>query len=304
MADEQGRPDDVTQTGRDFRFVDAHHHLWDLRNAGYAWLKSNRDMARYLGDYSRICSDYGVAQYKRDGRAAGLYKSVHIETADCPDPVTETAWVQAVADADPDGFPHAIIGTADLAARDCGDVLDRHAEYRNFRGIRMVTFRDPRFIYTPGFSDGLGQLANRGMVLDLDVDWPLMPVFSDLADEHGDLKFILGHAGFPKSREADYFRYWSEAIGNLAARPNVSCKISGLGMIDHDWTIDSIRPWVETCLLSFGSERCMFATNWPVDSLFSSYDGLVTAYKSIVADLSSDERLRLFSGNAETLYRI
>ena len=89
-----------------------------------------------------------------------------------------------------------------------------------------------------------------------------------------------------------------------ATAENIICKISGLGMADHDWTMDSIRPYVLHCIEAFGIERSLFATNWPVDSLFSDYDTIVSAYDEITADFTVDERRALFSGNTEGLYGI
>ena len=89
-----------------------------------------------------------------------------------------------------------------------------------------------------------------------------------------------------------------------AAAENIICKISGLGMADHNWTVDSIRPYVLHCIEAFGVKRSLFATNWPVDSLFSDYDTIVSAYDEITADFTSEERASLFSKNTETLYGI
>jgi len=82
------------------------------------------------------------------------------------------------------------------------------------------------------------------------------------------------------------------------------CKISGLAMTDSDWTADSIRPYVLHCIEAFGPDRCIFATNWPVDWLWSSYDTVVNAYLEITAEFSNAERTAMFSGNSERLYRI
>jgi predicted TIM-barrel fold metal-dependent hydrolase len=81
-------------------------------------------------------------------------------------------------------------------------------------------------------------------------------------------------------------------------------KISGLGMCDHAWTVDSIRPWVLTCIELFGAERSFFGTNWPVDRLFSSYGDVVGAYAEIVSGFSEDEQRALFSGNANRIFRL
>jgi predicted TIM-barrel fold metal-dependent hydrolase len=86
----------------------------------------------------------------------------------------------------------------------------------------------------------------------------------------------------------------------------VACKVSGLGMVDHDWTIESIRPWVLHCIEAFGVDRAMFGTNWPVDVLYSSYLRQIDAYRLIVAEagFSRDEQEMLLYRNAERIYRI
>jgi predicted TIM-barrel fold metal-dependent hydrolase len=90
----------------------------------------------------------------------------------------------------------------------------------------------------------------------------------------------------------------------LAGAPNVVCKISGLGMCDNQWTVESIRPWVLACIESFGTERSFFGTNWPVDRLYSSFGDVVDAYATIISDFTEAEQTALFSGNAERIFRI
>ena len=126
----------------------------------------------------------------------------------------------------------------------------------------------------------------------------------DVARLHPEVPLVLEHAGFPRSRDGDYFKNWRAGLETLAEADSASCKISGLGMGDPHWTVDSLRPWVLACVDAFGAERCFFATNWPVDRLFSSYDAVVAAYYEITAQFSPDEREGLFFRNAERVYRI
>ncbi len=125
-----------------------------------------------------------------------------------------------------------------------------------------------------------------------------------MAERFPDLPIVLGHAGLPRERSDEYFAAWQDAIAGLAKAPNVVAKISGLGIADHHWTTDSIRPWVMAVIEAFGVERCMFATNWPVDKLFSSYQVLVDAYRSIISGFSASEQNALMWRNAERYYRV
>ena len=108
----------------------------------------------------------------------------------------------------------------------------------------------------------------------------------------------------PVDREARDIAGWAAGIKRLAEAPNIACKISGLGMGDWKWTTDGIRPFVLTAIEAFGVDRCMFASNFPVDKLFSSYDTLFTAYKDITRNFSPAERLKLFHDNAAHFYRL
>ena len=81
-------------------------------------------------------------------------------------------------------------------------------------------------------------------------------------------------------------------------------QISGLGVGDNNWTVATIRPYVLHCIDAFGVDRCILGTNWPVDGLWSSYDAVINAYTEIIADFTEDERIAMFSNNAEALYNI
>jgi len=113
-------------------------------------------------------------------------------------------------------------------------------------------------------------------------------------------RVALCHAGSPHDRTADGIRAWSRSLRALSALPHVSCKLSGLGMFDHDWTASSVRPIVQECLAQFGPSRCMFGSNFPVDSLSSSYSDLVARHRSLVPPEMHDD---VFGLTARRFYR-
>ena len=105
-------------------------------------------------------------------------------------------------------------------------------------------------------------------------------------------------------RTDEYFEKWKSGVAVAATCDNIRWKISGLNMGDNNWTVDSIRPYVLTSIETIGVDRCFFATNWPVDWLWSTYDELIDAYTEIISGFSRDEQTALFSKTAEKLYRI
>ncbi|MGK5553368.1 amidohydrolase family protein [Actinomadura kijaniata] len=119
-----------------------------------------------------------------------------------------------------------------------------------------------------------------------------------------DTSIVLEHAGWPDSPEPERFHHWREAITAFAAFDNVDCKISGLGMALGTTDPERLRPYVETCLELFGVDRCMFASNFPVDSIAGTYEDLIGAYRHITAPLGAETQQNLFAANARRRYRL
>ncbi|KUM43258.1 amidohydrolase family protein [Pseudomonas sp. EpS/L25] len=296
---------------QDLPIIDAHHHLYDLKRNYYPWLQDGVKPIVF-GDYTAICQSYLVEDFLADARRQNLVKSVHLDVGYDPrDPVGETRWLQEMADSH--GFPHGIVGYADLSRGDVADILDAHREHRNFRGIRQSLNYHPdptkTYLDRSGVSNetawrrGFAELAGRSLSFDLQIYYPQMEDSYQLAKAFPDTQIILDHTGMQVDGPA-HFQAWRSAMSRLAQAPNVACKISGLGMGDWQWTSESIRPYVLAAIEIFGVERCMFASNFPVDKLFSSYDALIEAFKAITADFSYAERLRLFHDNAQGFYRL
>jgi len=284
-------------------FVDAHHHLWDLGHHRYEWLlePGTPDFTDWFGDYAAIRRSYSVDDFLADAEGSSLLKSVHVEAGwSGPDPVGETRWVQSVADGA--GIPNAIVAYADLRQQDVEAELDRHCEQSAMRGVRMAQMEG--LLADARFHRGLAALERRGLSYDLNLRWPSMEAALDLASALPDLQIIVGNTANPRSLSDEEFGPWRRGMQLLAQAPNVAVKISGLGMADHDWTVERIRPWILATIEAFGPERCMFGTNWPVDRLYSGYRALVQAYETTVAGFTHDEQEGLFSRNAERFYRI
>ncbi len=283
--------------------VDSHIHLWDLSKLYYDWLTDKIITDDVTGDYTPICNrNYLPEDYLKDLPPTQPVIAVHMDCAlGHPDPAEETEWLGSLAETHP--WIGAIVGRADLTDPRVDELLDRHiAKSRLFRGIRM--FCRPEVWSTPEFKSGLRLLRDKKLIFDLDADPDTMAQAGEMASVCSDLVITLDHAGFPKQRTPEYFQRWRKAMRDLATHENVACKVSGLGMADHAWTEDSIRPWVEGCLEIFGVERCMFGTNWPVDSLYSDYDTVLKSYRSILRGFSEQEQERFFYQNAMDYYSI
>jgi predicted TIM-barrel fold metal-dependent hydrolase len=284
-------------------FVDTHVHFWDFAHPElrYDWLRTEGDHP-LLGNMEPIKMPlYGADEFISETRFQNVAKAIHVQAAiGSADPVQETRWLQAYADRT--GFPHGIVAHTSLAAADAEETLDRHLEFANVRGVRDYAQGD--FLLDAGWRRGYATLAARELVCCIHVTWEALAHARQLAADFPDVVLCVEHTGFPMRRDDDYFASWREGMRTVAAAENVVAKISGLGMFDRRWTVESWRPWVLETIELFGPDRCCFATNWPVDRLYSSYGDVVEAYATLIADFALDEQRALFSGNAERIFRI
>jgi predicted TIM-barrel fold metal-dependent hydrolase len=291
--------------------VDPHIHLWDLKTHHYPWLANPQ--TSFIGDARDLKHDYLLADLLRDAEDIDVLKLVHVDANHDPaDPVEETRWLQSIADKD--GMPNGIVAGADLSADNAEQVLEAHAAFANTRGIRQILnvhdnklydYVGRHYMREPQWRKHFGLLKRFGMSFDLQLYPSQMEEATQLAREHADTQFIVNHAGMFVDRNSTHgYRAWREGMRMLAACPNVAVKVSGFAMFDHDWTIESLRPYVHETIDTFGIDRAMFASNFPVDRLFGTYTALWNAYAHIVGDSSESEKQALFVRNAERIYRI
>jgi predicted TIM-barrel fold metal-dependent hydrolase len=293
--------------------IDPHHHLWDLEQNRYPWLQERPLKPRLEGDIEPIARTYGIEDYLADVRNQNVVKSVHVECGwDPNEPVGETAWLQSIADKH--GFPHGIVARAELNANDIEKLLTGHAQYKNVRGIRHIIcwHRDPVKSYVsrpdlltdPQWRRGFGLLQKFGFSFDLQLYPSQMVDGAELARSHPETLIILDHAGMPVDRDEEGIRIWRRGMRALAAASNVVVKISGLGAFDWHWTIDSFRPFVLETIDIFGVDRCIIASNFPVDKLYRDFDALYAAFYSITDGFSKSDKQMLFHDNAARFYRL
>ena len=285
-------------------FVDAHVHFYDMGHPElfYAHWQPDEDHPVLGAQTRKLAARNWLAEdFIAVSRDSNVTKAVHVQAAiGSPDPVTETEWLQEAADRT--GFPHAIVAYADLRDPGVEAVLERHCESPNMKGVRDFSYGD--YLVEPDFHRGYALMEKYGLIASIAAQWPDMEKLRDLAAKFTNTVIVIDHAGGPMERTPEYFNNWKQGMQTAAEAENIICKISGLGMGDHNWTVDSIRPYVLHCIETFGVERSLFATNWPVDSLWSDYDTIANAYDEITADFTDSERRAMFSANTERLYRI
>jgi predicted TIM-barrel fold metal-dependent hydrolase len=287
--------------------IDAHHHLWDLSSVEYPWLVA-QGVHRFFGDPAPIQRDYLIDEFQTEAADEGITGSVHIQVG-AADGLNEARWVQSLADANPD-WPLVQVVFCDLTSPDLQRQLDQFQALPSVHGVRQIVGRAPgedavtgtnALLDDPRFLSGLRQAGERGLSFDLQLIPELMVQTAHVLGQCPSTKVALCHAGSPHDRSRNGLLDWGRCLTYLSDLPEVTCKLSGLGMFDHNWTEESIRPIVETCLDQFGPTRTMFGSNFPVDKLYSDYHTLIAAYLKLVPnEFHSD----VFHASAERFYKL
>ena len=312
--------------------IDAHHHLF------------TRPGLRYLLD-----------EYLADARSghrivATVYMEIHsFARRDGPEllrPLGEIEFANGLGAMCASGnygdirACAGIISHADLRAGDAiAELLDRALETAplRFRGVRQVACDDPsegfyqwitnpppRGLYGhPGFRPAMRQLVQRGLTFDAALFHHQIPDVIELADAVPDATIVLNHCGhvmamgLSEANRAEVFRSYRDLMFELARRPNVYCKVGGMGLpfwgfdfltrqdpVGYQELATAWRPYVETSIEAFGPARCMMESNFPQDGRSAGFVPLWNALKHIVRGASSDDKAALFHGTAAKVYRV
>ncbi|MEX3015295.1 amidohydrolase [Gymnodinialimonas hymeniacidonis] len=296
-------------------YIDAHHHVWapDTRGdeIGYGWL---RDIGapKPFGDPTPIQRDYLMEEFLAEAEVAPR-ASVHVQTDGAlPDPVAETAFVQAEADR----CDHTvrIVGLADLSAGDLAETLARHGAYNGFCGVRQIvgrlahrpdlTFAPRDFMAENQWREGLKRLEGDGLTFDLQMYPEQAEQALEALSATPALRVIIDHALCPYDQRAEGYELWNKAVGMLAARPNTWIKLSGWGMYDSGWDrfgVEAIQPYVDDIMLSFGADRVMWGSNYPVEKLAKRYQACI---EEIAGGILSEQHDAVFLLSAATAYGV
>jgi predicted TIM-barrel fold metal-dependent hydrolase len=291
-----------------FPIVDAHQHFWDPQVNYYPWLCDEPPIAFRYGDYRALRRPYLPAHYVTDFAAHGIIATVYVETEwDPRDPIGEMHYVEGLRRAA--GLPTVAVAQAWLDRDDAASVLERQAAFPFVRSIR----HKPRANLSPGdgaaggmtdprWGAGYALLARHGLRFDLQTPWWHLHEAAALARRFPETTIILNHTGLPADRSPAGIAGWKRGMAALAACPNAAAKISGLGVPGQAWTVAANRAIVLTTIELFGVDRCMFASNFPVDGLCATFDTIFSGFREMVGDFTAGEQRRLFHDNALRIY--
>ncbi|MHC3470841.1 amidohydrolase family protein [Streptomyces sp. 7R007] len=279
--------------------VDAHHHLWDLSQRPQPWLDDP-----HLASIRRTFTPEDLratATHPIAGRR--LHSTVVVQ---CIAEAAETEDLLALAGQEP--LIQAVVGWADLTSPAIGDVLDQLIAGPGGRYLRSLRHlvqseADPDWLQRPDVERGLAAARDRGLRYDILVRSHQLDQAIRLAERFPDLPQVLDHAGKPSIADGD-LADWTRRMALLAAHPQVVCKVSGLVTeADHaHWTTADIRPVWDVLLSSFGPDRLMFGSDWPVANLAGGWNRWAATVDELLTGWSDSDVHALLAGTAGAFY--
>ena len=278
------------------QIIDTHQHLWDLDLFRYSWLNA----------FPQLNRSFRMSDYQQAASGLGVVKSVHLE-ADVDEPymLDETRHLLALAE-QPDNPLEGVVACGRPENENFRSYMDKIASYPKLKGIRRVLHTQPDHIGQGStFIKNVAALSEYGLSFDICVLARQLPIAIDLVSKCPNTQFVLDHCGVPRVKERD-LDPWREHISEIAKAPNVVCKVSGLVAYadPKSWTPADLQLFVEHVIASFGWDRVLFGSDWPVCTLSASFAQWVNALQSLTKSAGEANQEKLFHDNAMRVYRL
>ncbi len=267
--------------------VDAHHHVWSIARGDYRWLSPDMSIARDFGldDLRPLLGD--------------ITATVLVQAADSE---AETAFMLDVARGSA-GLVRGVVGWTDLVSPGAPARIAGLAADPLLKGFRpmLQDIDDTDWILLPAVQPALAAMARHGLRFDALIKPRHLPIIGELAQRHPDLPVVIDHAAKPDIANGA-LRPWADHMARLARETPWCCKVSGLVTeAQADWRVDDLRPYVDHLLATFGPDRLMWGSDWPVLNLAGDYPSWRAMCE---AWAPSEQHAALFGETARRFYRL
>ncbi|HWC76123.1 MAG TPA: amidohydrolase [Blastocatellia bacterium] len=277
------------------KIIDTHQHLWDLDLFSYSWCRTIPELNR-----SFLMQDYVEAS-----EGVEVVKTVFVEPdVDEDSFLDETRSILTLADED--NLLEGVVAGGRPENPGFKDYIHKIAGHPKLKGIRRILHVHPdELSESTLFVENIRSLADYGLSFDICVLERQLPKAIKLIEKCPRVSFVLDHCGNPRVKEREV-EPWLTNLKEVASFPNVVCKISGI-VVNADrqnWTADDLSPYVDRVIDTFGWDRVMFGSDWPVCTLASSYRRWVETLISLTSSAGEANQRKLFYENAERVYRL
>jgi L-fuconolactonase len=280
------------------RILDSHHHLWDYDAEQYPWIPVG----------SPLEQSYGLDDLSHHRGAYDVQATVAVQARQT---LAETDWLLGLAKES--DLCKAVVGWVPLQDATISEVLSRYQDEPLLKGVRHVIQdeEDPAFMLRPAFLNGLQELSKTDLRYDILIFGHQLPNTIKMVDAlPDDMPLVLDHIAKPVIAPGDepgkFDEQWAQDFTELAKRPNVLCKLSGMAteVRGDTWYSETLKPYFELAIEAFGPARLMFGSDWPVALLKSDYPRWVATVLDAVSGLSAGEQDQIMYANAQSFYLI
>jgi L-fuconolactonase len=273
--------------------IDSHHHFWQYTVREYGWINDSMAVLR---------RDFLPDDLRKVTAAAGVDGVISVQARQT---LTETDWLLDLAErAENARFILGVVGWVPLISERVSVELDRLVDRKKLLAVRHVLQDEPsEYLARDDFNRGIGLLRQLGLRYDILIYERQLQAAIELVDRHPRQTFVLDHIAKPRIAAGE-ISPWRERMHDLARRPNIYCKISGM-VTEADpraWTPSQLRPYLETALEAFGPRRLMMGSDWPVCLLACDYGRWQNVVRDFIGTLSPDEQRRILGDTAREAY--
>jgi L-fuconolactonase len=274
-------------------YIDAHQHFWIYDPREYQWIDETMTPLR---------RDFLPANLQDELEQEGFQGSVAVQARQS---LQETRWLLELAAQSP--FILGVVGWVELRSPQAGAHLKQLAQNPKLVGIRHIVQSEPddRFLLQPDFLRGISLLAEFDLTYDILIYPKHLTVAAEFVRRFPEQRFVLDHLAKPEIKSGT-INVWKKGIAELAAYPNVYCKLSGL-VTEADWNRwkpEDMRPYLDVAFEYFGANRLMIGSDWPVCTLAGSYSRVLGLVKDYLREHSELEREAILGGNAKRFWRL
>ncbi len=270
--------------------IDAHHHLWQYSAEEYGWIDDSM---------SELRRDFLPADLERELNAANVDGTVVVQARQTRE---ETTWLLSLAQQS--ARIRGVVGWAEIASENFSSELEQFAQAARLVGLRHVVQAEPAgFLDRAEFNRGISAMQGSGLVYDVLIYERQLEEATRFVDRHPEQRFVLDHIAKPKIATGE-MEPWKQRITELAQRPNVWCKVSGMVTEANPkrWTPEELRPYLDAVVDAFGPRRLMAGSDWPVCLVGTSYKAWWELLRNYFAALTKEERDSVFGGCAMRVY--
>jgi L-fuconolactonase len=271
--------------------LDSHQHFWKYSDAEYGWIEDPKLRRDFLPD-----------DLHKQLRAAKIDGSISVQARQT---TGETEWLLSLAARY--SFLKGVVGWVPLISPTVEADIEKFAADKKLKAVRHVVQdeQDDQYILREDFNAGVALLDKHGLAYDILIFDRHLPYAIEFVDRHPKQRFIVDHIAKPRIREGAVLP-WRDNLREMAKRPNVWCKISGVVTeADHKhWTEAQLRFYIDTAIDAFGPKRIMFGSDWPVCLSATTYQDWRDLMHRATQKLSESEQAAIFGGTAAEAYRI